>query len=400
MLKSIKKVISFCLCAGLILSIGVTAYAATAAETAYVYGFDYGDHVNTTAIAAQEQMYLNNLGYQTYCNTDVTASFAVGTSPSTGVSRMNSGVFAFNGHAGPGSCQFADASNGNDTFLTAKKSGTSGTYTYSKFESVDMSNCKAAFFFGCKTASTDRESTYGVLTTQAVSNGAKCSFGWTKSVDTTVATSYRERIFYFLRYGYAVKDAAANAASEMPWFDETRSYSIAGDGSVKLTLSRSGLGDTNQIDYETALQTISSNDYRLMDTLNDGTKVYVRYINEIPTLESIDVNEAEKMAYSTGISYDDADVQSISSMPLTVCEVPDYAVSDTLTDDGVMFTKTSDSTTLDVLCKIDNEIKLVRIIKTEYASENNETYQLNTKCFDLETGTEIDYMDIVNQLMK
>lgn len=65
-----------------------------------------------------------------------------------------------------------------------------------------------------------------------------------------------------------------------------------------------------------------------------------------------------------------------------------------------MFTKTSDSTTFDVLCKIDNEIKLVRIIKTEYASENNETYQLNTKCFDLETGAEIDYMDIVNQLMK
>lgn len=139
MLKSIKKIISFCLCAGLILSIGVTAYAATAAETAYVYGFNYGEgDVNTTAIAAQEQMYLNNLGYQTYCNTDVTASFAVGTSPSTGVSRMNSGVFAFNGHAGPGSCQFADASNGNDTFLTAKKSGTSGTNTYSKFESVDM----------------------------------------------------------------------------------------------------------------------------------------------------------------------------------------------------------------------------------------------------------------------
>lgn len=263
-----------------------------------------------------------------------------------------------------------------------------------------MSNCKAAFFFGCKTASKDRESTYGVLTTQAVSNGAKCSFGWTKSVSTTVATSYRERIFYFLRYGYAVKDAAANAASEMPWFDETRSYSIAGDGSVKLTLSKSGLGDTNQINYETALQTISSNDYRLTDTLSDGTKVYVRYINEIPTLESIDVNETEKMAYSSGISYDDADIQSISSMPLTVSEVSDYAVSDTLTDDGVLFTKTSDSTTFDVLCKIDNEIKLVRIIKTEYASENNETYQLNTKCFDLETGTEIDYMDIVNQFMK
>lgn len=61
----------------------------------------------------------------------------------------------------------------------------------------------------------------------------------------------------------AVKDAAANAASEMPWFDETRSYSIAGDGSVKLTLSKSGLGGTNQIDYETALNTISSGDYRL-----------------------------------------------------------------------------------------------------------------------------------------
>ena len=169
---------------------------------------------------------------------------------------------------------------------------------------------------------------------------------------------------------------------------------------MKLTLSKSGLGDTNQINYETALQTISSNDYRLTDTLSDGTKVYVRYINEIPTLESIDVNETEKMAYSSGISYDDADIQSISSMPLTVSEVSDYAVSDTLTDDGVLFTKTSDSTTFDVLCKIDNEIKLVRIIKTEYASENNETYQLNTKCFDLETGTEIDYMDIVNQFMK
>lgn len=95
-----------------------TAMAASADSSAYVYGFNYGDGVNTTGIARQEQMYLNNLGYKTYCNTQVSASFAVGISPQTRVSRMNSGVFVFNGHAGPGSCQFRNsAGNVKQHFL-------------------------------------------------------------------------------------------------------------------------------------------------------------------------------------------------------------------------------------------------------------------------------------------
>jgi hypothetical protein len=121
-------------------STGGSGGSANAKWVAYVYGFDYGDHVNTTAIAGQEEMYLSNMGYTVYINTTVAASFAVGTSPATGYNRMNSGVFVFNGHANAGSCAF----NGNASYLTATKSGS----PYYKFDHISMSNCKAAFFYG------------------------------------------------------------------------------------------------------------------------------------------------------------------------------------------------------------------------------------------------------------
>lgn len=377
------------LCIVLVLSSSIVAYAASASETAYVYGFDYGD-VNTTAIAAQEQMYLNNLGYQTYCNTTVESSFAIGTSPTTGTSRMNCGVFSFNGHASAGSCEFY-----NDTYLTAKKTG--GDYV--KFDTLDMSNCKAAFFFGCKTASDARASTYGVLTEEAVDNGATCSFGWNKSVYTDVATQYRERIFYFLRYGYTVNDAAANAASEMPWLDETRSYSIEGNGGISLTLARSGVASDKQIPYNTAMQLISNENYHLVDTLSNGTEVYVRYMGDFPTLESIDLNRNEQIAYYSGVSYNETDQQFIASVPSTISEVQTYSLENSLTIDGTIYNKTSEDNSLDVLCKINNVATLVRITKAEYTSANGETNYLNVKCTNLLTGNEIDYMDIINSMM-
>ena len=88
-----KKYISIILCLALFFSLSITAFAASGEDYAYVYGFDYNDGaVDTTEISAQQQMYLNNLGYTTYCNTDVGADFAIGNSPNTNDSRMNSAV--------------------------------------------------------------------------------------------------------------------------------------------------------------------------------------------------------------------------------------------------------------------------------------------------------------------
>lgn len=378
----------------MLLSFGITAYAASASETAYVYGFDYGaDDVNTTAIADQERMYLANLGYQAYCNTKVSASFAIGTSPTTGTSRMNSGVVAFNGHAGPGSCQFRD-DKGNNTYLTAIKSGSG----YSKFGDTDMSNCKAALFFGCNTASTERDSTYGTLTTKAVEKGADCSFGWKESVYTDSATTFRERMFYFLRYGYAVKDAAANAASEMPWLDATKKYVVSGTGTTKLTLTKAAVNDEGLISYDEAMKIMHNDDYRFMEELDDGTKVYVKYINNIPTLESIDVFPDMLNAKKTSIEYDEVDVKQAKMIqPISTYSIKE--IPQTVKEGGIQFLKSGESESVDVYCKLSGEVKLVRIIETEYISSDGECYLLDNMCFDLTTGEEIDYADILDSVL-
>ena len=254
-----KKYISIILCLALFFSLSITAFAASGEDYAYVYGFDYNDGaVDTTEISAQQQMYLNNLGYTTYCNTDVGADFAIGNSPNTNDSRMNSAVVVFNGHSGPGSYQMYGG--GKSTYLTAKKSGGN----YYKFEDIDMSNTKIAFFMGCQTSSTERDSTYGTLTDDAVSCGADSAFGWEKSVPTSHATLFRERLFYFLRFGYTIGDAATNAASEMPWFSATKSYRISGSTSTVLTRSTRTVLNDNLIDFTTALSIIDTEDYRLM----------------------------------------------------------------------------------------------------------------------------------------
>lgn len=388
-MKNRSILVTILLVSMLVLTLALPAYAATASQTAYVYGFDFDDGVNTTEIAAQEQMYLSNLGYETYCNTSATASFAIGTSPTTGVSRMNSGVVVFNGHAGPGSMQMEHATSGT-TYLTAIKSGGS----YQKFGDINMNNCKAAIFMGCKTASTARSSTYGVLTEEAVDQGADCSFGWNDSVETDVATEFRERFFYFLRYGYSVSNAAANAASEMPWFDETRDYSIEGTGGTTLTIAKTATSDKNLLSYDEAMALIDNNDYRFVEEMENGTQVYVRYINNIPTTESIDLYPSMGTARKNGVTFSKQDelvAKNISSDKASST----ISMATTIFDASNRFNAIGKPESLDVYCKIKDEMKLVRITKQQYITEDQECYYLDVVCTDLTTGNPIDYMDIV-----
>lgn len=381
-----KKCISIILCSILIFSFSITAFAATGADYAYVYGFDYNDDaVDTTAISAQQQMYLNNLGYTTYCNTDVGADFAIGDSPNTNDSRMNSAVVVFNGHSGPGSYQMYGG--GVSTYLTAKKSGGS----YYKFEDIDMSNTKIAFFMGCQTSSTERDSTYGTLTDDAVSCGADSAFGWEKSVPTSHATSFRERLFYFLRYGYTLSDAAANAASEMPWFSATKSYRISGAGSTVLTRSTRTILNDNLIDFNTALSIIETEDYRLVQDNASGTQTYVKYINNIATSEYIDINRNEHWAIKSGDAFSDEDVTSLI-VPVQEYSIDAYKGSDTFISKDIVFSKTGESV-LNVMMKVNSVPTMVAVVSTTYESENGLAY-MTEKYINMHTGEELNYQDI------
>lgn len=394
--------------------------AASASTTAYVYGFNYtkwnpNDFVNTTGIAEQERMYLSNMGYQTYCNTEVPASFAVANSPTTNVSRINSGVVAINGHAGPGSMQFIN-STGTSSYLTGIKSGGS----YVKINGINMSNCKAALFYGCKTASTDRESTHGVLTAQAVSNGAQCSFGFTRSVNTSSATIYRERMFYFMRKGYSVVTSASKAASEMPWNDATRYFNVKGNGSTVISMSKSGTltdefdlqaqieKDANQIDYKTAMEHIKSGDYRLHDKSVNGSLIYVRYMNGIPSIESIEIDPTTSTVSMVGSGiekimnregYTEKDLPSSIDASIIREITKRHDEKNIIMNDGLIFKTLNKSSVLDMYCIVRDTIKLVRIIETEFLSIDGESYYLDCRCFDLETGELIDYNEILNGAM-
>lgn len=148
---SLKKYGIRILCGGLISSSLMISTVFAGSTQAYIYGFNYDEYVNTLEIAEQQQMYLSNMGYTAYCNTDVDAEFAIGISPNTGDNSMNSAVIITNGHSGPGSYELKG--NGSSTYLTAKKSGG----LYRKFDNIDMSNCTAALFFGCQTNSDARK---------------------------------------------------------------------------------------------------------------------------------------------------------------------------------------------------------------------------------------------------
>lgn len=357
---------------------------------AYIFGFDYGDGVNTTAIADQQRMYLANMGYTAYCNTDVDANFAIENSPNTNKPRINSAVFVTNGHSGPGSYQFYGNSS---TYLTAKKSGGK----YYKFEDIDMSDCKAALFYGCKTNSDARKSTYGVLTDQAFSNGATCSFGWNKSVATSTATDFRERMFYFLRKGYSVDNSAHNAKSEMPWFDETRDYEVVGDGSIKLyntalTAKQIDSDRLNLIDINNAYNLIRNKNYKLMFN-EDEADVYVRYINGIPTSEFIEINKNKKQAHISKVQIDEGQASKLNTKLLN--KKANIDKPNTIISRNTKFNATKEENDLTLYCSYEGETKLVRIIKTEYVSNNGDVNYLNVHCFDVENGKELSYSKIV-----
>lgn len=363
--------------------------AADASKYAYTYGFKYADgKVDTTEIAKQEQMYLNNMKYKTYCNTTVSASFAVANSPNTNLSRMNSGVFVFNGHAGPGSCQFYD-SNGKNTYLTAKKSGNS----YKKFDGISLDQCKAAFFMGCKTASTSRKKEYGVLTQQAVDNGAKCSFGWKKSVLTKSATTFRERFFYFLNKGYSVSDSAKNAASEMPRNDTTRKYKICGKGSTKLSTGakQSVMEHTTNIVKSKAVEIIKSQNYVEQEG-NEGSKLYVRYIWGIPTMQTIEIF-SDGTAKINNLKYDTEVAKTLKD--LSQKKTNNVNVANVIYSGGTVFRKYGATEQEKTFCIIDGKTKLIQMYTTEYISSNGETYYLDIVCVDVKTGREIDYTKVI-----
>lgn len=358
---------------------------------AYVYGFNFGDEVNTTNIAAREQMYLSNMGYTTYLNTDKPASFAIGTSPVTGLSRMNSGVFVFNGHAGGGSCQFQ--ASPNQTYLTAEKH--SGAYY--KFESISMSHCKAAFFMGCSTA-TYRQG-YGSLLDTAIANGAKCAFGWKNSVNTQTATSFRERLFYFLRYGYTVSDAAANAASEMPWFDSTRDYTIKGVSSFVLSLtSAPALGSANlsggENVYSIVNDIIKSNktDYLLLMHSDRSTELYIECIRGIPTTRYIAVDTKNNRARIIGGKFDAkarAEAESLFKKYSLQEDRLLRHIGNNLTYDQII-----NAGPFTVFALVDGEVHYVAIAVNEITGIYGNSH-LEILCTDKLNGNAIDYADFI-----
>jgi hypothetical protein len=359
---------------------------------AYVYGFNFGDGVNTTSIASQEQMYLSNMGYTTYLNTDKPASFAINTSPITGLSRMNSGVFVFNGHAGGGSCQFR--ASPNQTYLTAEMH--SGAYY--KFENISMSHCRAAFFMGCSTA-TYRQG-YGNLLDTAIANGAKCAFGWKYSVNTQTATSFRERLFYFLRYGYTVSDAAANAASEMPWFDSTREYTIKGDSAFVLSLtSVSALGSTNPSNgenvYSIVSEIITSNqeDYLLLTHSDKSIKLYIECIRGIPTTRYIAVDAENYRARIIGEKFD-AKARAEAELLFKNYSLQKdrllHQIGNNFTYDQII-----NAGPFTVFALVDGEVHCVSIVINEIVGKYDDS-RLEILCADKLSGNVIDYTDLIN----
>ncbi|SHK50649.1 hypothetical protein [Paramaledivibacter caminithermalis] len=384
-MKSMKKV-SLVLCSIIILCIlfSSTAIALSAYDYGYVFGFDYGDGVNTIAIAQQESMYLRNLGFTVYCNTDVSADFAIGNSPNTNRPRIDSGVFVTNGHSGPRCYQFYGKSK--STYLTAKKSGGS----YYKFDDISMSNCKAALFYGCKTASKDRSTDYGVLTDEAVDNGASCAFGWNKSVNTDTATKFRERMFYFIRYGYTIGDAAANAKSEMPWFDATRDYRISGDSSTKLT---TGAKFASARVSQFLLSPAEISEYREVKT-EGSNKIHVKYINEFATTDYYETDKDNKIISGKN----DFNIQEKNKLLKKVTKIKTYdiAIPEKIISGGLSYKKVKVIHDFKLIAKIENETRFLRVINTEYENENGLCY-LNTQVIDLETGNEIPYMSLLSK---
>lgn len=353
-----------------------------------MFGFDYGedDEVNTTDIAKKQRTYLSNMGYTAIYKTDVSAKFAIDVDPFTDTSRMNSNVFVTNGHSGPGLVQFPNKANRKlDTFLVAESpNNTPGRYS---FKNIDMSNCKAALFYGCETALSGAN---GSLIERAYSNGADCAFGWKKTVDTIPATKFREEMFYYMSLGDSVTVAAKKAKSEMPWFDATRSYQILGDTTLfnKSPLSRSKTNYIIHNEYLTQLP--SEKDYRKIDE-----NTFALYIDGIPTSDTL--IEENGFYYKREQSFTDEQINTILTMSSADNRsLVNKNIEQSIKVDNVFYKNPIVTDDLNVWIILNGIPTLVNIKSIEYISGRGLTY-LEVECTSVYDGRTIQYDDILEE---
>lgn len=71
---------------------------------------------------------------------------------------------------------------------------------------------------------------------------------------------------------------------------------------------------------------------------------------------------------------------------------------DVIYDGNTVLNAVDNGQHFDVICKMDNKMRFVRIIFKEYASEDGETFYLKAQCIDLNTGENLNYGDIVEAI--
>ena len=123
---------------------------------------------------------------------------------------------------------------------------------------------------------------------------------------------------------------------------------------------------------------------------DDGTKIYVKYIEGIPTLETIEVSKDKKNIKIKELNYSEKEakkvLQKANRRQKSKIDIPKAII-----DSGMKFCKMGESESNDIYCIIDGKTKLIRITNTEYVSVDKECYYLDTICIDLETGNQVDY---------
>lgn len=366
---------------------------------AVFYGFNYSD-IDTVKSANNSSMGWNTAGFVTTLRTNVNHSDALSPYGTDLKTRLNSGIFCFDGHGNAGLIAFVQGPSYDQTFLVAQN-GNGTTW----LPMSDMNNCKLAVFLSCYSANTNQTSNLGNLLDTSISKGADTAIGFTETISVFSSNSFSMTFFASLLNGKSVSQSASAAANTVPVWDSCRKYVIKGNGS--LVLKKTVIRNSNDLNNY-YLSEEDKKSYILKEEYDDKL-VYIKVIDGI---ETSDYYICDLEGNITGMQniFNYKDLLEINNLETPLATSSDAVASTNLAkisreSENKLITNSSKINiddvihkieSFDVLEKINGKIHYIRIINVAYQTDGNVIY-MKTTVLDLNSGEFIPYEEILNE---
>lgn len=358
-------------------------------QRAQIYTFNYGSgNIDTTPDSVTPSEKLLSMGYAVGVHENKPKSHVDQTIATT-FKRFNSEVIFFAGHGGSGggSLVFMNSSGGYDWFYD------------NSAEFSSMSNTKVAVWAACYSGlDPDGTGTRKSIAQKSIDQGAQSAIGWDQAIGNTAARKWTNKFFTELANAKTVSQAASSAGSVFlwPWDGSYSGWQVFGDGTTMVSYPnvnpksggssiQNGFIDATKEDF---VDLITNYDYSSYELKNLGTRYY-KTINGNLTNVFVDVyNDGTYKKSTENISLEEiTNAESIMYSENTFC--PQKSVY----SNGILFDRLVSSEEHIIHFKQDGSIIPIKMIFTEYESNDGIAYQ-DVTCINLYTNEFINYENI------